>query len=164
MAHPAYIRAGDAPSFYCVCREIYESAECVRSFDKSLLPIYAGVHVSIHFAYMHARTHARPGDFRMHFPLFSSLSLFYRRVARAHSVLSHSLPLSLSIPFSLFVRASHGSIIRYVSNFRLSEFFARSFRIIPAALRKKYRRASVPLRAPPRFFLSNPFSFITRNV
>lgn len=133
--HFAYIRAErNILSFYCVGREIYESAEYVRSFDKSLLPIYAGVHVSIHFAY----TYARLGDFRMHFPLFSSSSLFHRRVARTQ----HSL--SSSLPFSLFVRASHGSIIRYVSNFRLSEFFARSFRIIPAVLRKKISRVSVP--------------------
>lgn len=90
-------------------------------------------------------TYARPGDFRMHFPLFSSLSLFLSS-RRAHTALSLFLRLPLFLPlycFSLFVRASHGSIIRYVSNFRLSEFFARSFRIIPAALRKKYRTFSV---------------------
>lgn len=95
---PAYIRVErDISSFYCVCREIYESAECVRSFNKSLLPIYAGVHVSIHFAY----TYARPSDFRMRFPLFSSLSLFYRRIARIQRPLFFSSTSSLSRPLFL---------------------------------------------------------------
>lgn len=93
----AYIRAGNISSFYWVCGEIYESVERVRSFDKSLLPIYAGMHVSIHFAY----TYARSDDFRMHFPspiVFLLVALLSSRRARTQRF---SPFLSLSTFFSV---------------------------------------------------------------
>jgi len=115
----------------------------------------------------HTRTHDR-ATFECVFHCFLLCRSFII-ASHAYSILSFLSPSSLSPAlslslFSLFVRASHGSIIRYVSNFRLSEFFARSFRIIPAALRKKYRTFQSLCESLRGFFLSNSFSFITRNI
>lgn len=102
----------------------------------------------------HARTHGR-ATFECIFHCFPPCRSFIV-ASRAHTARSLPFSLSPSLPFSLFVRASHGSIIRYVSNFRLSEFFARSFRIIPAALRKKYRRVFGPSASPSAIFPLKP--------
>lgn len=72
---------------------------------------------------------------------------------------------SLFLPLSLFACASHGSIIHYVSNFRPPEFFIRSFRVVPRQrCAKIYRLVSILLQESTQYFLSSPFSSITRNI
>lgn len=128
---PYYVNVHDVSSFYFTLFRISgEIHLCTNlSSASALMPILhtAYMYVSIHFACTrtHVRTVERLSNAFSTAPLFLLLVALCvsRHRARTRSVLS-SLP---SLPFSLFVRASHGSIIRNVSNFRLSEFFARFY-------------------------------------
>lgn len=143
----------------CFPQAYGESAERSRTHKPTFCQFIRGAYVSIQLAY----TYPRSSDFQMrvfHRPLFRSSShLIVASRARNVFPFSFSLDLSLSLflSFSLFACASHGSIIRYVSNFRPPEFFIRLSRVVP---RQRCAKISRGVDSFARIYAIFPLEFV----